>query len=149
MPEMIRNIHKPSLRIGMVGYSFMGAIHSHAWRTAPRFFDLPVNVELAAIAGRDRAKATAAAETMGWESVESDWHQLIARDDIDVIDICSPGDTHRDIAIAALAANKHVLCEKPLANSVEEAEEMAQSAREAAQRGIFAMCVTPIAGHLR
>ncbi|MFC4224023.1 Gfo/Idh/MocA family protein [Lysinibacter cavernae] len=128
------------LRIGMVGYAFMGAAHSHAWRTAPRFFDLPLRPELTAIAGRNRDRVTAAADTMGWQSIETDWRALIARDDIDVIDICTPGNTHRDIAIAALEAGKHVLCEKPLANSVAEAEEMNDAAVLAAKRGIFAMC---------
>ncbi|HEY0259739.1 MAG TPA: Gfo/Idh/MocA family oxidoreductase [Lacisediminihabitans sp.] len=128
------------LRVGMVGYAFMGAAHSHAWRTAHRFFDLPLTPELTAVAGRDRQAVTAAAQRQGWRSVETDWRRLIERDDIDLIDICTPGDTHREIAIAALEAGKHVLCEKPLANSVAEAAEMADAARAAAQRGVFAMC---------
>lgn len=129
-----------SLRVGMVGYAFMGAAHSHAWRTAPRFFDLPLTPELTAICGRNRDAATAAAEKLGWASVETDWRELIARDDIDLIDICTPGNTHREIALAALAAGKHVLCEKPLANTVAEAEEMADAAAQAAARGALAMC---------
>ena len=130
----------PRLRVGMVGYAFMGAVHSHAWRTAHRFFDLPMTPELTAVAGRDRAGVEAAAQRQGWNSVETDWHRLIERDDIDLIDICTPGNTHREIAIAALRAGKHVLCEKPLANSVAEAQEMADAAREAASDGVFAMC---------
>lgn len=124
----------------MVGYAFMGAAHSHAWRTAPRFFDLPLTPELTAICGRNRDAATAAAEKMGWASVETDWRDLIARDDIDLIDICTPGNTHREIALAALAAGKHVLCEKPLANTVAEADEMADAAAQAAEQGALAMC---------
>ena len=128
------------LRVGMVGYSFMGAAHSHAWRTAPRFFDLPVIPELTALAGRNADGVRAAAAKFGWDSVETDWRRLVERDDIDVIDICSPGNTHAEIAIAALEAGKHVLCEKPLANSVEEAEQMASVAAAAAARGVYSMC---------
>ncbi|WP_334172396.1 Gfo/Idh/MocA family protein [Sinomonas sp.] len=128
------------LRVGMVGYAFMGAAHSHAWRTAPRFFDLPLAPELAAVAGRDPERVAAAAEKLGWESAETDWRRLVERDDIDLIDICTPGDTHAEIAIAALEAGKHVLCEKPLANSVAEAERMTDAAEEAAARGVMSMC---------
>jgi len=128
------------LRVGMVGYAFMGAAHSHAWRTAPRFFDLPLQPQLTAVAGRNADGVRAAADKLGWESTETDWHRLIERDDIDLIDICTPGDTHTEIAIAALEAGKHVLCEKPLANSVEDAERMTVVAEAAAKRGVFAMC---------
>lgn len=131
---------KAPLRIGMVGYAFMGAAHSHAWRSAHRFFDLPLTPELTALAGRNADAAAQAAARMGWSSTEPDWQALVERDDIDLIDICSPGNTHAEIAIAALRAGKHVLCEKPLANTVAEAEEMAAAAAEAARRGTFAMC---------
>jgi predicted dehydrogenase len=127
------------LGIGMVGYAFMGAAHSHAWRTAPAFFDLSVKPELRAICGRNESAARAVAERFGWESVETDWRELIRRDDIDLIDICTPGDTHAEIAIAALQAGKHVLCEKPLANTVAEAEAMTAAAEEAAIHGVRAM----------
>ncbi|MCW4458745.1 Gfo/Idh/MocA family protein [Microbacterium sp. MPKO10] len=137
---MGEQVIKQRLRVGMVGYAFMGAAHSHAWRTAHRFFDLPLTPELTAICGRNVEAATEAAERMGWASVETDWRELIARDDIDVIDICTPGNTHEEIATAALAAGKHVLCEKPLANSVAEAEQMADAAEAAALRGALAMC---------
>ncbi|WP_314193008.1 Gfo/Idh/MocA family oxidoreductase [uncultured Arthrobacter sp.] len=128
------------LRVGMVGYAFMGAAHSHAWRTAPRFFDLPLQPQLTAVAGRNASGVRAAADKLGWESAETDWRRLIERDDIDLIDICTPGNTHAEIAVAALEADKHVLCEKPLANSVEEAERMTVVAEAAAKRGVFAMC---------
>ncbi|HEY3573414.1 MAG TPA: Gfo/Idh/MocA family oxidoreductase [Arthrobacter sp.] len=128
------------LRIGMVGHAFMGAAHSHAWRTAPRFFDLPLQPQLTAVAGRNAAGVRAAADKLGWESTETDWRRLVERDDIDLIDICTPGNTHAGIATAALEAGKHVLCEKPLANSVEEAERMTMVAEAAAKRGVFAMC---------
>lgn len=109
------------LRVGMVGYSFMGAAHAHAWRTAPRFFPLDLQPQLTAVAGRDGAAAREAAERLGFDSVETDWRALVERADIDLVDICTPGDTHAEIAVAALRAGKHVLCEKPLANSVAEA----------------------------
>ena len=128
------------LRVGMVGYAFMGAAHSQAWRTAHRFFDLPLTPELTALGGRNEEAARAAAERMGWDSVETDWHRLVERDDIDLIDICTPGDTHREIALAALEHGKHVLCEKPLANSVADAVVMADAADDAAREGVLAMC---------
>lgn len=131
---------KAALRVGMAGYAFMGAAHSHAWRSAHRFFDLPLIPELTAIAGRNQSAVEHAATQMGWASTENDWRALIERDDIDLIDICTPGNTHAEIAIAALKAGKHVLCEKPLANSVAEAEEMTAVAAEAAKNGVFAMC---------
>jgi predicted dehydrogenase len=128
------------LRVGMAGYAFMGAMHSHAWRTAPRFFDLPLDPRLTAVAGRNGEGVRAAARKLGWESVETDWRRLIERDDVDLIDICTPGNTHAEIAIAALEAGKHVLCEKPLANSVADAELMTRAAEAAAKRGVFSMC---------
>jgi predicted dehydrogenase len=128
------------LRVGIVGYAFMGAVHAHAWRNAHRFFDLPLTPELTAVAGRNPEAVTAAAERFGFDSTETDWHELVERDDIDLIDICTPGDSHAEIAIAALQAGKHVLCEKPLANTVDEAEQMAATARVAAESGARAMC---------
>jgi predicted dehydrogenase len=118
----------------------MGAAHSQAWRTAHRFFDLPLIPELTALAGRNAKAVQEAADRMGWQSVETDWRRLVERDDIDLIDICTPGDTHAEIAIAALNAGKHVLCEKPLANSVPEAQRMTHAAGEAAAHGVMAMC---------
>ncbi|MGC0328552.1 putative dehydrogenase [Streptomyces sp. SAI-170] len=130
---------KPPLRIGMVGHAFMGAAHSQAWRTAGHVFDLPLRPVLAAICGRDPDAVRAAADRHGWARAETDWRALIARDDIDLVDICTPGDSHAEIALAALAAGKHVLCEKPLANTVEEAEAMARAAEEAYAHGKLAM----------
>ncbi|MFD5714020.1 Gfo/Idh/MocA family protein [Streptomyces pharetrae] len=123
----------------MVGYAFMGAAHSQGWRTAGRVFDLPRRPVLAAICGRDADAVRAAADRHGWAAAETDWRALIARDDVDLVDICTPGDSHAEIALAALAAGKHVLCEKPLANTVEEAEAMARAADAAYERGRLAM----------
>ncbi|MFF0383065.1 Gfo/Idh/MocA family protein [Streptomyces sp. NPDC004286] len=130
---------KPPLRVGMVGYAFMGAAHSQGWRTAGRVFDLPREPVLSVLCGRDGAAVRAAADRHGWAATETDWRALIARDDVDLVDICTPGDSHAEIALAALAAGKHVLCEKPLANTVEEAEAMAEAAEEAYERGQLAM----------
>ncbi|MDQ1682660.1 MAG: hypothetical protein QOH99_1201, partial [Frankiaceae bacterium] len=128
-----------SLGIGMVGYAFMGAAHSQAWRTAGRVFDLPLRPDMVALCGRNGAAAGAAAARLGWSTVETDWRQLIARDDVHLIDICTPGDSHAEIAIAALEAGKHVLCEKPLANTVAEAEAMVAAAEVARGKGIRSM----------
>jgi predicted dehydrogenase len=130
---------KPPLRVGMVGYAFMGAAHSQGWRTAGRVFDLPRQPVLAVICGRDERAVRAAADRHGWAATETDWRALIARDDVDLVDICTPGDSHAEIALAALAAGKHVLCEKPLANTVAEAETMTRAAEEAYTRGRVAM----------
>ncbi|NUO60465.1 MAG: Gfo/Idh/MocA family oxidoreductase [Hamadaea sp.] len=124
----------------MVGYAFMGAAHSQAWRTVNRAFDLPLRVRMTAICGRDEANVAAAADRLGWESAMTDWRELVARDDIDVIDVCTPGDSHAEITLAALAAGKHVLCEKPLANTVEEASAMVTAAAFARGSGIRSLC---------
>ncbi|MGY1915933.1 Gfo/Idh/MocA family protein [Blastococcus sp. SYSU DS0973] len=129
----------PTLGVGLIGYAFMGAAHSHAWRTAPHFFDLPLRPELTVLAGRDAAKVGEAAGKLGWSSTETDWRAVIAREDVDLVDVCTPGNTHAEIAIAALEAGKHVLCEKPLANTVAEAEAMAEAAAKAATRGVRSM----------
>jgi len=129
----------PLLRVGMVGYGFMGAAHSQGWRVAPRFFDLPATPSMDVIVGRNSAAVEEAAAKWGWRETATDWRTLLDRDDIDVIDIVTPGDSHAEIAIAALEAGKHVLCEKPLANSVAEAEAMADAAAKAATNGVYAM----------
>jgi predicted dehydrogenase len=129
----------PSLGVGMVGYAFMGRAHSQAWRTVDRVFELPVRPRLAAICGRDRAAAESAAARLGWAATETDWRALIARDDVQLIDIAAPGSLHAPVAIAALQAGKHVLCEKPLANTLAEAERMAAAADAAFPSGARAM----------
>ncbi|TNB76686.1 Gfo/Idh/MocA family oxidoreductase [Arthrobacter sp. BB-1] len=128
-----------TLRVAMIGYGFMGAAHSQGWRTAPRVFDLPAEPDMAVIVGRNAEAVAAAAHKWGWAEAATDWREVIMRDDIDVVDIVTPGDSHAEIAIAALEAGKHVLCEKPLANTVAEAEAMAEAAERAAARGVRAM----------
>ncbi len=124
------------LGVGMVGHAFMGAAHSQAWRTAGRFFDLPLDPDLAVLCGRDAAAVAVAARRWGWREPSTDWKDLLTRDDVHLVDICTPGDTHAEIAIAALDAGKHVLCEKPLANSVAEARAMVEAADRARARGV-------------
>jgi predicted dehydrogenase len=128
-----------TIGVGMVGYAFMGGSHSQAWRTVNNFFDLPIQVEMAALCGRTESAVTEAAAKLGWSSVETDWRKLVARDDIGLVDVSSPGNNHAEVAIAALQAGKHVLCEKPLANSVDEAREMVAAAEAAKADGVRSM----------
>jgi predicted dehydrogenase len=128
-----------TLSVAMIGHSFMGAAHSLAWRTAPRVFDLPLDPVMSVVCGRDQARAAQAARKLGWAAGASDWRAVVADPNVDLVDICTPGDTHAEIAVAALEAGKHVLCEKPLANSVAEAEQMAAAAERAARHGVRAM----------
>ncbi|WTY51712.1 Gfo/Idh/MocA family oxidoreductase [Micromonospora sp. NBC_01412] len=132
--------HHSHLRVGMVGYAFMGAAHSQAWRTVNRVYDLPARVRMSLVCGRDTAKVAAAADRLGWEAHTTDWRRLVESDEIDVVDVCTPGDSHAEIALAALAAGKHVLCEKPLANTVAEARAMAAAAATARASGVRSMC---------
>jgi predicted dehydrogenase len=117
--------------VGLVGYKFMGRAHSNAYRQLPRFFDVDPAPRMAAICGRDEAGVRGAAGSLGWESYETDYRRLIERDDVGLVDVVTPGNTHREIVLAALEAGKHVICEKPLANTLAEAEEMLAAAREA------------------
>ena len=113
------------LNIGMIGYSFMGKAHSNGFRQLPAFFpELGVKPVLKVICGRNPDAVKDAAETYQWEEYETDWEKVIDRDDIDVIDICTPGDQHLPMALAALKAGKHVICEKPLTNTLAEAREL-------------------------
>jgi predicted dehydrogenase len=127
------------LRVAMVGHGFMGAAHSQAWRTAPRFFDLGAEPEMAVIVGRDPDRTEAARTKYGWQTASTDWRAVVADPDIDIVDVVSPGSSHVEVAIAALEAGKHVLCEKPLANTVAEAEAMTAAAESARERGVRAM----------
>lgn len=112
------------LNVAMIGYQFMGRAHSNAWRQVRAFFDVPIDPVMKVVCGRSAAGASQAAERLGWEASAASWQDVVNRGDIDVVDICTPGDSHPEIAIAAAEAGKVVLCEKPLANSVVEAERM-------------------------
>src|SRR4051812_43784580 len=120
-----------NLNIGMIGYGFMGKAHSNAYAKVNHFFDLQYKPVLKAVCGRDKEKAQAFANTWGYESVETDWRKLLDRKDIDAVDICSPNNTHREIALAAAKAGKIILCEKPLAMNSAEGEEMCRAVEAA------------------
>jgi predicted dehydrogenase len=119
------------LNIGMIGYGFMGRAHSNAYRRVNNFFDLPYRVVLKAACARDAAKLKAFADQWGYESTETDWRKLIARKEIDCIDICTPNNTHYEIALATAAAGKMILCEKPLAMDGPEALKMVEAVEKA------------------
>ncbi len=119
------------LNIGMIGYGFMGRTHSNAYANVNHFFDLEHKPVLKAVCARDEAKAKAFAEKWGYESVETDWKKLVARKDIDAVDICTPNNLHAEIAIAAAKAGKMILCEKPLSMNVAEGLEMCQAVEKA------------------
>ena len=120
-----------TLNVGMIGYGFMGRAHSNAYKQVGQFFPSSYKVVLKAACARDGAKAKAFADQWGYESVETDWKKLITRPDIDVIDICTPNNMHKEIAIAAAAAGKMILCEKPLAMNAVEGLEMVHAVEKA------------------
>lgn len=122
---------KKKLNVGLIGYGFMGKVHSNAYLEAPRFFDVPYQPVLKAVCARNPEKAKAFADNWGYESIETDWRKLVARPDIDMIDIAAPNDTHAEIAVAAAKAGKWVACEKPLARSAKEALPMVEAVEKA------------------
>jgi predicted dehydrogenase len=119
------------LNIGMIGYGFMGRAHSNAYCRVSHFFDLEYRPVLKAVCARSADKAKAFADNWGYESVETDWHKLIERKDIDAIDICTPNNTHAEIALAAAKAGKMILCEKPLAMNGPEGLKMVEAVEKA------------------
>jgi predicted dehydrogenase len=132
------NPDNPPLGVAMIGYAFMGKAHSNAWRNVASYFDVPA-FEQKVLVGRDAGQVAAAAEKYGWAETATDWRSVLERDDIHIVDICAPGWMHAEIAVAALEAGKHVLVEKPLANTLAEAEAMADAARSARERGVQSM----------
>lgn len=122
---------KRKVRVGMIGYKFMGKAHSHAYRDLPFYFDTDIEPVLQTIVGRDEANVKQAADKFGWLSYETDWRRLIERDDIDIIDIGTPNHLHAEIATAAAQAGKHIICEKPLAMHKEQAFTMWKAAQKA------------------
>ncbi|MFB8369160.1 Gfo/Idh/MocA family protein [Pseudarthrobacter sp. NPDC055928] len=126
------------LGVAMIGYAFMGKAHSNAWRNVASFFDVPA-FEQKLLVGRDTAGVREAAAKYGWTETATDWRAVLDRDDIHIVDICAPGWMHAEIATAALAAGKHVLLEKPLANTLAEAEDMTQAAQAARAKGVQSM----------
>ncbi|PQV63916.1 putative dehydrogenase [Abditibacterium utsteinense] len=121
-------MNKKEVGIGLIGYAFMGKTHSNAYRQVTKFFEPSVTPKLRAICGRSEANVARAAEHLGWESYETDWRKLIDRPDIDIVDISTPGNEHKEMAIYAAKAGKTVFCEKPLGNSFADAKEMLDAA---------------------
>jgi len=113
-----------TLKIGMIGYKFMGKAHSHAYRDIPLFFPKTIHPEMKVICGRNYDDVALAAKQFGWEEYTTDWKSLLDREDIDLIDINAPSDVHKEITIAAARAGKHVFCEKPLALTLKDSREM-------------------------
>lgn len=126
------------VNVGLVGYKFMGKAHTNGYRQAPIFFDLDSEPALKALCGRNEAGVKAAAKKWGWQSYETSWQKLVKRDDINLIDVSTSNDSHRDIAIAAAENRKHVFCEKPLAMNTKQAREMLAAAEEA--KVVHAVC---------
>jgi predicted dehydrogenase len=126
-----------TIGVGLIGYKFMGKAHSNAFRQVAHFFpDLALRPEMKVICGRDAAAVQEAAQQFGWQSYATDWQQVVARDDIGLIDVATPGDAHAAIAIAAAAHGKHVFCEKPLANTLQEAKDMLAAVQKAGVVGM-------------
>lgn len=116
------------LRIGMIGYKFMGKAHSNAYRSLPMFFPQALKPQMAVICGRNEEAVSAAAGQLGWAESVTDWKELVAREDIDLIDINAPSNAHKEIALAAAKAGKHIFCEKPLALNLADSREMLEAA---------------------
>ena len=123
---------KTRLNVAMIGYDFMGRTHSNAWRQVARFFaDVPFEPVLKVVVGRTEAKVKEAQARLGFEESATSWQDVLARTDIDIVDVCTPGDSHAPIVVAAAEAKKAILCEKPLANDLGEAERMHAAAKRA------------------
>lgn len=119
------------LRIGMIGYKFMGKAHSNAYRSLPMFFPKALKPEMSVICGRNAEALAEAATQLGWSDCVTDWKDLIVRENVDLIDINAPSDAHKEIALAAAKAGKHIFCEKPLALTLADSREMLQAAEDA------------------
>jgi predicted dehydrogenase len=119
------------INVALIGYKFMGKAHSNAFRQVRRFFPGKLQPRMKVICGRDRQAVESAARQLGWEEAETDWRRAIEREDIDVVDIATPGNLHHPIALAAAAAGKHIICEKPLGNTLAEARDMLRAVEKA------------------
>lgn len=119
-----------SLAIALLGTKFMGKAHSNAWAQAGRFFDLPAQPVLHTVAGRDEKALAEFADRWGWQQTTTDWRGIVADPGVAVVDVATPNDVHAEPAIAALAAGKHVVCEKPLAGTLDDARRMRDAAAQ-------------------
>ncbi|HWA84545.1 MAG TPA: Gfo/Idh/MocA family oxidoreductase [Fimbriimonadaceae bacterium] len=119
------------LNVGLIGYQFMGKAHSNAYRQVGHYFDLPVEVGMHTLCGRHEIAVKAAADKFGWANVETDWRKVVSSPEIDIVDISTPGNSHCEIAVAAAEAGKIVFCEKPIGNTLDEAERMLAAVQKA------------------
>ncbi len=119
------------VNVALIGYKFMGRAHSNAFRQVRRFFPGKLVPRLKVICGRDRAGLKAAAQQFGWEEIETDWEKVVRRKDIDIVDVSTPGHLHHSMVLAAARAKKHIICEKPLGNTLKEAREMLAAVKRA------------------
>jgi predicted dehydrogenase len=119
------------VNVALIGYAFMGRAHSNAYRQVRAFFDPKLKPRLKVLCGRNEKAVRVAADRLGWEESATDWREVVGRKDIDLVDVCTPGDSHAEIAIAAARAGKAVFCEKPLANTVKDAQAMLAAVRKA------------------
>src|SRR4051794_4325668 len=131
MPTGGTDVATKPLNIALIGYGFMGRTHSNAFLQAPRFFDLPYTPVLKVVVARNADRLRTFADTWGYESIDTDWRAVVARNDIDLVDIASPNDTHAEIAVAAARAGKMVTCEKPLGRTAAEAQAMVSAVETA------------------
>ncbi|MEQ8209329.1 MAG: Gfo/Idh/MocA family oxidoreductase [Lacipirellulaceae bacterium] len=120
-----------TLNVALIGYKFMGRAHSQAWAKVGKFFDLDAQPVMKVVCGRNAEAVGEFAERWGWETSSTDWKEAVAQSEVDLVDVSTPGDTHCAIAVAAAEAGKHVFCEKPLANSLDESKQMLAAVRKA------------------
>ena len=130
-PAVASFIMKKKINVAMIGYQFMGRAHSNAWRQVGRFFDTPFEPVMKVVCGRHEEGVRQAAETLGWQEHATSWEQVVARQDVDIVDVCTPGDSHMAIAVAAAENKKVVFCEKPLANTLSDAQKMLDAVKKA------------------
>ena len=130
-PAVASFIMKKKINVAMIGYQFMGRAHSNAWRQVGRFFDTPFEPVMKVVCGRHEEGVRQAAETLGWQEHATSWEQVVARQDVDIVDVCTPGDSHMAISVAAAENKKVVFCEKPLANTLSDAQKMLDAVKKA------------------
>ena len=130
-PKETSGLRRPAYRVALLGTKFMGKAHSQAYRNVNMYFPDAPKAERAVICGRDPADTEQAAERFGWQESSTDWEAVVARDDIDIVDVSTPGNMHCRMVLAAAAAGKHIVCEKPLANTLAEAERMVEAVEQA------------------
>ncbi|WP_374689332.1 Gfo/Idh/MocA family protein [Promineifilum sp.] len=120
-----------TLNVAIIGTKFMGKAHSNAWLNAPRFFEMGIRPVLKVAVGVDPAGARRLAETWGWEEWSTDWREVVARPDVDIVDIATPTYLHHEMAVAAAEHGKHIFLEKPFSLTIEQARQMVDAAEKA------------------